>query len=912
MRLLTFLGFGSLCAAVSLSAQQPAAGSIDYKKDVQPIFTENCTLCHKGASAPSGLRLDSAAGVLKGGDSGKVILPGKSHDSLLAQRITAKDSSRMPPTAPLAEKDIATIIKWIDEGAKADISPDETGPQVTKVKRLEPSVTTVSDASQERAMIDYYCVTCHTGVDAPMGLKLDQLDVERVEKNPEKWELVVRKLRAHMMPPAGNPRPSGETYESMIAYLENELDRHVVRRIPPPGIHRLNRTEYANAIRDLLALDIDPAKYLPSDDSTRGFDNIAGALAISPALVEGYADAAEKISRLALGDTHTATSKVCRVPGDNSQDYHIDGMPFATRGGILCDYEFPTDGDYAFKLYPINQGLMDNNRAFGEIKGEKLELLVDGQLVRVYDWDKELARGAAVHGGTPEVHFAVKAGMHHVVATFLARQLAPGNDLDEHFIRSTIETGGLPGFKFFPHVGKLEILGPYKPVAPTDSPTLGKILVCRPSSAADQSGCARRVVSTLARHAFRRPVTDQEVAMIMQFYDDGRREGNFYSGIERAIARILADPQFVFRKEAEPANVAPGQVYRIGDLELASRLSFLLWSSIPDDTLINLAAENQLHQPAVLQEQVRRMLADSRSDQFVLNFAGQWLNLRGLQTFFPIPGIYPDWDDNLRYALRKETELFVGSIIHEDHSVLDLLDANYTFLNERLAQHYGIPNVYGSNFRRVELPPQFDMRRGLLGKGAIEAVSAYPNRTSPTVRGKEMMQIFLGVEPPSPPPNVPPLKEPTEGAVHAAKPTIRQQIEMHRKNEPCASCHKIMDPIGLSLENFDAIGRWRTVDDGNPIDASGQLVDGTPINGVTGLRQAFLKYSPQFVRMLTEKLLIYALGRGTDYYDMPLVRSIVHKAEKDNYRFSSLILGIVESDPFQMNQKPAEVVRASR
>jgi hypothetical protein len=402
----------------------------------------------------------------------------------------------------------------------------------------------------------------------------------------------------------------------------------------------------------------------------------------------------------------------------------------------------------------------------------------------------------------------------------------------------------------------------------------------------------------------------------MKFYQQGRADGNFDTGIERALERVLADPRFVFRKEAEPASVTPGQVYRISDLELASRLSFFLWSSIPDDQLIDLAAQNKLHEPGIVEQQVHRLLADPRSDQLVANFAGQWLDLRGLQTFFPIPGIFPDWDDNLRFALRKETELFVGSIIHEDRSVIDLLNANYTFLNERLAQHYGIPNVYGSNFRRVDLPPQFDMRRGLLGKGAIEAVSAYPNRTSPTVRGKTMMQIFLGVEPPSPPPNlkIPALKDP-EGAVHGTgRPTVRQQIEMHRKNEPCASCHKIMDPIGLSLENFDAIGRWRTTDDGSPIDNTGQLVDGSPIHGVTGLREVFVKYSPQFVRLITEKLMIYALGRGTEYFDMPLIRSIVHGAEKSNYRFSSLVMGIVNSEPFQMNQKPegTEAIRASR
>ncbi len=410
-------------------------------------------------------------------------------------------------------------------------------------------------------------------------------------------------------------------------------------------------------------------------------------------------------------------------------------------------------------------------------------------------------------------------------------------------------------------------------------------------------------MDTLARHAFRRPVTPQDTETLMTFYQQGRNDGTFGTGIERALQRILADPEFVFRKEVEPANLGAGQSYRISDLELASRLSFFLWSSIPDDELIDVAAKNKLHEPAVLEEQVRRMLADPRADRLVINFAGQWLNLRALQTWAPTVSVFPDFDDNLRLAMRKETELFVGSIVHEDRSVIDLLDAKYTFLNERLAKHYGIPGVYGSDFRRVDLTPEFDMRRGLLGQASMETISSYPQRTTPTVRGKTIMQIFLGVSPPDPPPNVPQLKD-QGAAVHGgAKPTMRQQMEMHRKHEPCATCHKIMDPIGFSMENFDAVGTWRTTDNGSPIDPSGVLVDGSKLDGVKGMREALLRYSPQFVRVVTEKLFIYALGRGTEYYDMPLIRSIVRDAESKDYRFSSLILGIVKSEPFQVNQK---------
>ena len=762
--------------------------------------------------------------------------------------------------------------------------------------------TSAPKATPTAAAIKQYCVVCHNQSLKTAGLMLDKLDPAHPGPDAATWEKVVRKLRAGMMPPAGMPRPDRAATETLIASLENELDRAAVTHLPPPGLHRLNRTEYANAIHDLLALDIDPTKFLPADDSTRGFDNIAGALALSPALLEGYTAAAGKISRVAIGDVTEAGLTTYRVPADSSQDYYLEGLPFGTRGGLVVQHEFPADGDYVFKAFPINKGLMDNNTAFGEITGEKLELLVDGERVHLYEWDRDVARGNAVHSGTADVHFSVKAGLHTVGITFLATQLAPGNDLNEHFLRSTIETGGLPGYKFYPHVGKLEILGPFKPAGATDSASRRKIFVCHPAPAKEDV-CARVIVNTLARQAYRRPVTGQDTAVLMDFYQQGRKGGSFDSGVEMALQRILADPEFLFRKEAQPASLAAGKTYRINDLELASRLSFFLWSSVPDDQLLTLAGANKLHDPAVLEQQVRRMLADERADRMVVNFAGQWLNLRALQNWAPTTAIFPDFDDNLRLAMRKETELFVGSIVHEDRSIVDLLNADYTFLNERLAKHYGIPNVYGSNFRRVTLTPEFDMRRGLLGQASLQTSSSQPQRTSPVGRGKTIMQIFLGVSPPDPPPVVPQLKDP-ETTVHAGgTPSMRQQMEMHRKVEPCASCHKIMDPIGFSMENFDAIGKWRTHDGDALIDATGVLVDGTKLNGVTGMRQALVQYSPQFVRVVTEKLLIYALGRGTEYTDMPLIRSVVHAAEPTGNRFSSLILGIVKSDAFQMNQK---------
>jgi hypothetical protein len=782
----------------------------------------------------------------------------------------------------------------------------------TAAPQEKSSTPPTPSAAFTRATLNQYCIACHNQKLKTADLMLDKLDPAHVEQNPEKWEKVVHKLHAGMMPPSGLRRPDPATYDAILTQLENDLDRSAVSRIPAPGLHRLNRTEYQNAVRDLTGIEIDPSKFLPSDDSTRGFDNVAAALGFSPALLEGYTAAAAKISRLAIGDVKEAAQATYRVPADTSQDYHIDGLPFGTRGGLIAKHLFPADGDYVFKIFPINKGLMDNNMAFGDIPGEKLELLLDGQRIKVYDWDTEVARGAAIHNGTAEVHVQVKAGTHTVGVTFLATQLAPGNDLDEHFLRSTIETGGLPGFRFYPHVGKVDIIGPYKAAGATDSPSRAKIFTCHPAGPADETGCAKKIVSTFARRAYRRPVTDDDVEMLMNFYQQGRNSGgSFDSGIELALQRVLAAPDFAFRKEAEPADVKPGEKYRISDIELASRLSFFLWSTIPDDELLNLASQNKLRDPAVLERQVRRMLADPRADQLVVNFAGQWLNLRGLQSQQPVTALYPDFDDNLRAAMRKETELFVDSIVHEDRPVTDLLDADYTFLNERLAKHYGIPNIYGSNFRRVQLTPEFDMRRGLLGKGSILTISSQPQRTSPVGRGKTVMQMFLGVSPPDPPPNVK-IEIAVPDGNHAKVPSMREQMEMHRKNEPCMSCHKIMDPIGFALENFDAIGQWRTKDGDSQIDASGQLVDGTKMAGVADLRKALLHYSPEFIRVVTEKLMIYALGRGTDYYDMPLMRSIIHDAERNNYRFSSLVLGIVKSDPFQMNQKSTDVsVRAA-
>jgi hypothetical protein len=762
-------------------------------------------------------------------------------------------------------------------------------------------------ATAQRAVLDKYCVRCHNQR-AKNGLTLDSLDLAHVSDKAEQWEKVVRKLRGGMMPPSGEARPEPATLEALAVWLENELDRNTARQLPPPGLHRLNRTEYSNVLHDLLALEVDASKFLPPDDSTRGFDNMAAALNLSPALLEAYLSAAGKISRLAIGDVKTPTQTVYRVPADYTQNYQVEGLPFGTRGGIVIRHEFPADGEYAIKVVPVNRGLMGGAQAFGEVRGEKLEVLLDGERIGLFDWDKGVAStSGSGQTGTIDLRFPAKAGLHVIGVTFLATQYAPGLDLNDQFLRSTIETGGLPGFTFYPHVGSIRVDGPFKATTQADTSSRRKIFVCRPSGTADERACAQRIVTTLARRAFREPPAAADLTKVMGLYDSARKEGGFEHGIELALQGILAHPKFIYRIEAVPAALAADQPYRISDLELASRLSFFLWSTAPDEQLSNLASQGKLKDPAVFDRQVRRMLADQRSEALAANFAGQWLGLRGLQASYPVVQLFPDFDDNLRQAFRREAELFFDSIVREDRNVLDLLTADYTFVNERLARHYGIPNVYGAQFRRVTLGPELDVRRGLLGKGAILTVSAQPNRTSLVGRGKWVLQNILGIEPPSPPPfAVPPLDASADGG----KPlTLRQQMEKHRAVEPCKSCHKIMDPIGISLENFDAVGHWRTEDEGLPIDSVGVLVDGTTMNGVLGLRESMVRYSPQFIRNLTERLLTYALGRGVEYYDMPLVRSIVKQAQKENNRFSSIVLGIVKSEAFQTNMKLAESQR---
>jgi mono/diheme cytochrome c family protein len=768
-----------------------------------------------------------------------------------------------------------------------------------KVQTPDPALV-----AKERAVVDQYCATCHNAELRQSDLLLDKLDLTHLGDHAEIGEKVLRKLRAGLMPPTGMPHPDAATREALASFIENEIDHSAVTHLPAPGLHRLNRTEYTNAIRDVLALQVDATKFLPPDDSTRGFDNIAGALTLSPALMEAYLSAAGKISRLAIGDVSAPTQAVFEVPADTAQNYQIEGLPFGTRGGILIKYQFPADGDYTFKVKGVTGYFQ---AVLGGVKGEQLEVTVDGERVKLFDWDKEIANTTGNGRATQKI--PVKAGLHTVGVTFLATNDVPGSELNRPFQRTMNTPGSIPGFLFYPHVGQVWIEGPYGSKGASDTAARKKIFVCRPANPSEDGACARTILSTLVKHAYRRPATPADLNSLMAFYQAGRSDdGSFDDGIEAALQRVLVDPEFVYRLEPEPAGIAAGKAYRISDLALASRLSFFLWSSVPDDQLLDLAAQGKLKDAAVLEQQVKRMLADPKADALVANFTGQWLSVRSLQSSEPVINLFPDFDDNLRAAYQREIELFFGSIVHEDRSVLDLLTANYTYVNERLAKQYGIPNVYGPQFRRVTLPQELDMRRGLLGKGALLTVTSNAARTSPVARGKWFLQTFLGVSPPDPPPNVPVIKEkPVDSTGNSKAPTMRETMEAHHSSPSCATCHKIFEPIGLAMENFDPVGTWRTYDGDSPIDATGVLADGTKLDGIPSLRDTLVRYSPQFERVVVEKLLTYGLGRGVEYQDMPMLRSILRDAAPNNFKFSALVLGIVKSPAFQMNMKPEAV-----
>ncbi|MEP7354247.1 MAG: DUF1592 domain-containing protein [Acidobacteriota bacterium] len=771
----------------------------------------------------------------------------------------------------------------------------------------------VGTPAARQALVQKYCVGCHSDSLKTGGLTLQHADFANIPAGAEVWEKVIRKVRVGAMPPQGAPRPDGVALNELAASLEGELDANALKT-PNPGrvsVHRLNRVEYANAVHDLLDLKIDGATLLPADDESSGFDNIADVLRMSPALMERYLSASWNISRLAVGNMKlTPVTTVYRVRPDLSQDQHMDGMPLGTIGGILAQHTFPLNAEYSIKLrmwrntFDLMRGVEDPH---------EIEIAVDGALVKTVkvggreDFVK-MAENPGAFGGDLDQKLTVRvpltAGVHTVTAYSRMRSHAQRDALVKPFLRTTVDGQEITGD---PSVDRLTIEGPFQQTGVGETNSRRKIFSCYPTKGQDEVVCARQILTTLARHAYRRPPTANDLESLLGFFQKGRSKGgSFDAGIESALQLILASPEFLVRFEQDPDKLADGAVYKISDMALASRLSFFLWSSIPDDELLDLATKGNLSKPAVLKAQMQRMLRDPKAIALIDNFAEQWLFLRNLKTANPDLTAYPDFDDNLRQAMREETRMLLESVIRDDRSVMDLMNADYTFVNERLARHYGIPNVYGSQFRKVAITDE--NRRGLLGQASILTVTSYPNRTSAVQRGKWVLTNILGVPPTPPPPNVPTLKENAEGERVLS---LRERMEAHRANPVCAGCHKVMDPIGFSLENFDATGRWRASDDGSKIDPSGVMFDGSKIEGPASLRKALTRRPEVFVGVMTEKLLTYALGRGLGYSDMPTVRRIVSQAGKQDFRFSALVSGIVDSAPFEMKVKRSQSQVAS-
>ena len=773
----------------------------------------------------------------------------------------------------------------------------DRAPAQASARAAQAPAAGAAAAGSDQALVKQYCVTCHNDRVKTGGLSLEGLNPSEPAGHADVWEKAVQKLRGGMMPPRGMPRPDDAVLDGLVASLESSLDRAALGS-PDPGhkpVHRLNRTEYGNAIRDLLDLDVDVTDLLPADDESHGFDNIAGVLRVSPSLLEQYLAAAHKISTLAVGTDTDLIRIAYRVPPDDSQEDHVEGLPLGTRGGLLFRHTFPQDAEYEFAVK-----LMRN--IVGYMTGlefeHTLEITIDGE--RVFSArvggaednlasDRNMSEAANVIDERLKTRVRVAAGPHEVGVAFVRRNAAESDEPLQLHERNH----DLQDMNGLPLVDHVNLTGPYDVTGPGDTPSRRRIFACRPSSAGEEGTCARTILSAIARRAYRRPVTADDMEPILALYQEGRKGGTFETGIERGLRLILASPKFLFRTEtAPPSGVGP-----VSDLELASRLSFFLWSSIPDDTLLDLAAAGKLKDPAVLEQQVRRMLADPKSRAIVDNFASQWLMLRNLKGHIPTPGDFPNFDNELRQAFRTETEMFFESIMREDRPVLDLISADYTFVNERLARHYGIPNVYGSHFRRVTIPGV--ERRGIFGQGSILTVTSYPNRTSPVLRGKWILENVLGTPPSPPPADVPALDENRPGVEPRS---LRERLEIHRGSPTCASCHRVMDPLGFALENFDGIGQYRVKEEGGEIDPSGQLADGTPIDGPVALRKAILDEPEMFVRTLTQKLMTYGLGRGVEYADFPLVRGVVREAAKQDYRFSAIVLGIVKSAPFQMKK----------
>jgi Protein of unknown function (DUF1592)/Protein of unknown function (DUF1588)/Protein of unknown function (DUF1587)/Protein of unknown function (DUF1585)/Protein of unknown function (DUF1595) len=783
----------------------------------------------------------------------------------------------------------------------------------------KPAVSHAAPTQDLNAVVKRYCVSCHNDSRKLNALSLAAFDVSHAAQNAEVAEKMIVKLRAGFMPPPLAARPDAATQLALVTALETAIDTAAAAK-PNPGVRtfqRLNRSEYASAIHDLLNLDVDAGNWLPLDTKSANFDNIADAQALSPTLLESYLNAASAISRMAVGDrnaasvdaTYTNAGYVSQHPWD-----HVDGAPFGTRGGLVVDHVFPADAEYVFDVQLVSGSFS---------KFEDVDISIDGERVALLAYETGPAGGADGRGGrgVRTEPIVVRAGQHKVAAAFVRKVDGPYEDLIRPHDWSFAGGGsGGPGITTLPHLRDFIIKGPYKATGISETPTRAKIFSCRPTTSSEERPCARQILSKIGGEAYRRPLTASEMDRLMPIYDKGSGlsavargskaagGGGFESGVRAALEAVLASPYFIFRLEKEPTTAAPGSTYRIADTDLASRLSFFLWGTVPDQELQSLANQGRLSAPGVLEKQAKRMLADPRAEALGSRFAGQWLRLQDIDKVHPDPNNYPNFDDNLAGAMRRETEMFFNSLVREDRSLLDLFRADYTFVNERLARHYGFPGVSGEEFRRVQYPD--DTRRGLLGQGSVLVQTSLANRTSPVLRGKWVMEVLMGTPPPPPPPDVPPFEE-TATAKGGRMLTTRERMEMHRANPTCNSCHRFMDPIGLALDNFDVTGKWREREFGMPLDTKGEYYDGTPVSKPAELRVALLKRPLPLVRTFTENLLAYALGRRVEYTDQPVVRAIARAAEANDYKLSTFVLGVIKSDAFQMKRaEPATTTDA--
>ena len=777
-------------------------------------------------------------------------------------------------------------------------APRRAAPVTAPSHSTAPSSLT---AAGQTELVTTYCATCHSERGKAGGLSLAHFNAMQAQDQPAIIEKMIRKLRAGMMPPAGSKRPDAAAIESLTASLESRMDE-LASVNPNPGwrpFQRLNRAEYATAVKGLLGLDLDVSSFLPPDTLSNGFDNVADAQGFSPALMEGYLRAAGRISTLALGDPNsTPTEATYKVPRTQSQMEHIDGAPVGTRGGVSLVHVFPADGEYSFRvmLHSIPTGEL-----YGSIaRGETIEISLNGQRAAVLDISPRMTEQDAngMNLQSPKVH--VKAGPQRVSAAFLRQFEAPVDDLlaPQDYTLADSQIGSAFGITTLPHVRDFSISGPFSVTGVSDTVSRRRIFSCRPTTQAEEAPCAGEILKRLASEAYREPASPGDVQTLLQFYEQGRQGADFEAGIQAALEALLASPRFVFRLEQPPATTRVGQTFQVADLDLVSRLSFFLWGAGPDPALVKAATTGGLRTAAAVDAQVRRMLADPRSESLATRFAGQWLRLQDVEKIRPDALLFPYWDHTLAANLVRETELFFDSLVREDRSALDLLRADYSFVNERVARHYGIPNVMGAEFRRVTMPEE---RRGILGKGSVLLLTSVADRTSPVQRGKWVMEVLLGSPPPAPPPNVPTLEE-TGGALGGKLLSVRERMEQHRANPACQSCHKVIDPLGLALENFDVTGKWRIKDNEVPVDANGELYDGTKMSGPAGLRKALLKHQDAVLLSFTERLMTYALGRRLQPYDMPTVRRVIRDAARQDYKMSAFILGVINSAPFRMSR----------